>query len=512
MVFSLIAGITIFFSIDTIISLKDNFSRVTDETMPVIKSLEDLRFAALRIVSSTHEFGLIIAETKTADKAEKNQERKEENHIKSAKELYENALKRYEYLTNMNSPGKRDHVKNVHEAGQHFLQLSEQFIEMKEHGSAGLEILEIMKQFENAKIFFLNTINMHLDQEGKELQERRAKVASMYGNAIKTIFIVSGTTFFMALISSLIMSVFITRPIEKLKLAAAMIGQGALDTKVDIRSNDEIGELARSFNKMTCDLKKSRDELSSTTERLKQSNKELHEFLFIASHDLQEPLRKVMVFGDRLKDTDSEILSEKGRDYIERMQNTTRRMQVLINDLLSFARVSINTKPFIPVDLSMVAKNVTTDIKALIKQTGGSVEVKELAALDANPVQMHQLFFNIIDNALKFRKKNEPPVVTVQGAYIPKNGADQSSSSNECGLYQITIEDNGIGFDEKYAERIFRVFQRLHARNEYSGTGIGLSVCKKIVERHGGSISAKSAPGDGTKLIVTLPVKQSNGG
>jgi len=154
----------------------------------------------------------------------------------------------------------------------------------------------------------------------------------------------------------------------------------------------------------------------------------------------------------------------------------------------------------------MIATKVLSDMKARIEQTGARVEVKDLTVLNANPGQMQQLFYNIIDNAFKFSKKNEPPVITIKGEHIQKNENNPDDGSGESGLYQITVEDNGIGFDEKYAQRIFRVFQRLHARDEYSGTGIGLSVCKRIAERHGGSISAESSPGQGAKFVVTIPV------
>ncbi|RJQ46921.1 MAG: hypothetical protein C4538_05920 [Nitrospiraceae bacterium] len=239
-------------------------------------------------------------------------------------------------------------------------------------------------------------------------------------------------------------------------------------------------------------------------EKLKKSNRELEEFAYIASHDLQEPLRKIMSFGDRLKEKYSGAFDEKGLDYLERMQSAAFRMRNLIQGLLMFSRVTSKAQPFVPVNLSAVAQEVLSDMEIRIQESKGRIEVEHLPVVNADPMQMRQLMQNLISNALKFTKEGEAPVVKVSGA--PVTGQERTQDNE---LYQITIEDNGIGFDEKYADRIFGMFQRLHGRKEYEGTGIGLTVCKKIVERHGGSIAAKSVPGAGTKFIITLPAKQS---
>lgn len=258
------------------------------------------------------------------------------------------------------------------------------------------------------------------------------------------------------------------------------------------------------LDKKIIEQKRAETETIMYAEKLRMSNKELEEFAYIASHDLQEPLRKIMAFGDRLKDKYAEALDEQGRDYLGRMQNAARRMQSLINGLLAYSRVATKGQPFGPVDLSAVTKEVLSDLEVRIQEAGGVVEVASLPTLEADPLQMRQLFQNLIGNALKFHKKDEPPLVRISGELIqgPEDNADKS--------YQIIVEDNGIGFDGKYTDRIFGVFQRLHGRQEYEGTGIGLSVCKKIVERHGGKITAESAPGDGARFILSIPVKQKD--
>jgi PAS domain S-box-containing protein len=235
---------------------------------------------------------------------------------------------------------------------------------------------------------------------------------------------------------------------------------------------------------------------------LERSNTELQHFAYIASHDLQEPLRKVTAFGGRLQDKYAEVLGEQGLDYLNRMQGAARRMQSLINDLLTFSRVSTKTQAFETVNLRQVALDVVSDLEMRIEQTNAVVEIGELPVVDADPLQMRQLFQNIIANSLKFHKPGIPPHITIECHQHAVKGEDHD-------VCEIMFADNGIGFDVKYTDRIFEVFQRLHGRNEYEGTGIGLAICRKIAERHSGRIEAKSVPAEGSKFIISLPMKQS---
>ncbi|MCP6760856.1 MAG: PAS domain-containing protein [Fischerella sp. CENA71] len=236
-------------------------------------------------------------------------------------------------------------------------------------------------------------------------------------------------------------------------------------------------------------------------EELSRSNKELQEFAFVASHDLQEPLRKIKTFGDRLKASCGDVLPEQGQDYLERIQNAARRMQILIEDLLSLSRVTTRAQPFIPVDLSEITQEVLSDLEISIQQTGAKIEIGELSTINADPLQIRQLLQNLIVNALKFHRPEVTPIVKIYSQVLSE--PSEHSNTEKC---QIIVEDNGIGFNEKYLDRIFNVFQRLHGRSEYDGTGIGLAICRKIVERHHGNITAKSEPGEGAKFIVTLPI------
>ncbi len=231
---------------------------------------------------------------------------------------------------------------------------------------------------------------------------------------------------------------------------------------------------------------------------LQRSNADLEHFATVASHDLQEPLRKIQAFGGRLQSRYSDALPEQGQDFLGRMLNAAERMSTLIRDLLVFSRVTTRARPFEPVDLAEVARQVVADLELRIEQTGGRVELGELPRIDADPTQMRQLFQNLLGNALKFCRDGVAPEVRVS--------AEPVDDGKAC---RLVIADNGVGFDEKYLDRIFDVFQRLHGRGVFEGTGMGLAICRKLVERHGGNITAQSTPGQGSRFIVTLPFHQS---
>jgi light-regulated signal transduction histidine kinase (bacteriophytochrome) len=225
-------------------------------------------------------------------------------------------------------------------------------------------------------------------------------------------------------------------------------------------------------------------------------DKELQDFAFIASHDLQEPLRKVRSFGDMLVAKCGGSLDETSRDYIARMKRATERMQNLLDSLLLYSRVTTKTAPKKNTDLGKSVEAALSNLEMTVKEKNVCVEVGDLPTVQADGVQMIQLFQNLIGNALKYHRDGEAPQVRI---YSGKTG-------DEKGACQILVEDNGIGFEEKYLERIFLPFQRLHGRRSgYKGVGMGLAICKKIVDRHGGEITARSRLGKGSTFIVTLP-------
>jgi PAS domain S-box-containing protein len=239
--------------------------------------------------------------------------------------------------------------------------------------------------------------------------------------------------------------------------------------------------------------KHAEEELHEFARKLQQSNRELEDFAYVASHDLQEPLRKIQAFGDRLRARYGEALTAEGADYVERMQRAAGRMQKLINDLLAFSRITTKGQPFVPVDLGAVAHEVVHDLETRIHDSGGEVVVGAMPTIEADALQMRQMLQNLVGNALKFHRSEAPPRVEVEGAI-------------DDGMARIRVADNGIGFEERHADRIFTMFERLHSRGSYEGTGIGLAICRKIAQRHGGDITASSRLGEGSVFTVTIPI------
>ncbi len=233
--------------------------------------------------------------------------------------------------------------------------------------------------------------------------------------------------------------------------------------------------------------------LNKYAEELKRSNRELEDFAFIASHDLQEPMRKIAIFGGRLKEICKDKFDEKELFYLERMESATLRMQKFIDDLLEYARITTKSRPFQKIKLADVIHEVVSVFELELERLNAVVEIGDLPVLEADRTQMHQLFQNLFSNALKYRKSERVPNIKI------------SSKKLKNGQFEIYVEDNGIGFDEQYLDRIFKPFERLHGRSAYEGSGMGLALCQKIARRHGGNLDAKSREGEGSVFIVTLP-------
>ena len=253
------------------------------------------------------------------------------------------------------------------------------------------------------------------------------------------------------------------------------------------------------------DLETTTEMMVEYTKKLERSNRELVDFAYVASHDLQEPLRKIEAFGDRLVKKYISVLPEEGQMFVGRMQSAANRMRQLINDLLSYSRVTTAAAPMQTVALNDVLSGVLSDLQIRIEETGATIEVGELPKIEADPMQMRQLFQNLIGNAIKFRKKDVDPVVRITAEFIMTQDLAVPGRA-----VTIKVADNGIGFEQQFKDQIFVIFQRLHSRNEYEGTGIGLATCRKIVERHQGLIDAIGIQGEGSTFLITLPLSQSN--
>jgi light-regulated signal transduction histidine kinase (bacteriophytochrome) len=263
----------------------------------------------------------------------------------------------------------------------------------------------------------------------------------------------------------------------------------------------EVNERKASEEKVT-ELNK---QLLENISRLETANKDLDLFAFMASHDLQAPLRKIRMFSDRLLASQDNIFTKEGKLYLSRIQEVSKRMQELINDILRFSKISVEKQSFEAVDLNGVIVEVLSEMEAVILEKNAQIILDPLPVLPASTVLMGPLFSNLISNSLKYGKKGEPPRIHIR--YEEGPAMTMANGQELEGRYgRIYIEDNGIGFDQKYAEQIFDMFRRLHSNAEYEGTGIGLALCKKIVEMHNGFISARGKPGEGAVFIVALPL------
>ncbi|ASZ10163.1 PAS domain-containing protein [Chitinophaga pendula] len=238
---------------------------------------------------------------------------------------------------------------------------------------------------------------------------------------------------------------------------------------------------------------------------LRRSNKELEEFAYVASHDLQEPLRKILTFGDLLNNRYREQLGNDGKQYIDRMMKASQHMQQLINDLLTLSRISSRKPDTTSVKLDEVLQGVLADMEETIRENNAEIIIHPLPEIKGYHVQFQQLFTNLLGNAVKFRDKERPPRIEVSCRILNYQEVVALLLDVKHTWYEITVADNGIGFENIHSHRIFQVFQRLHGKTEYPGTGLGLSICQKIIENHGGKISATGIPGEGARFIIHLP-------
>lgn len=247
-------------------------------------------------------------------------------------------------------------------------------------------------------------------------------------------------------------------------------------------------------------------QLLQNIDKLEAANKDLDRFAFMASHDLQEPLRKIRIFTERLSHRLNGKMDEESVSYLDRIQRGTERMQNLIKDIMTFSRMSNDNGPFVDSDLNLLVGDVLVELEEIIREKSAKVELGQLPVMKLKPRLIHPLFYNLLNNAIKYSRKDVSPEIKIYSETISTMTAGNVTRSRR--FCRIFIEDNGIGFEQKYSEQIFEMFKRLHHHNEYEGTGVGLTLCKKIVEEHNGYIAAKSKPGKGSTFIITFPYQQ----
>lgn len=266
------------------------------------------------------------------------------------------------------------------------------------------------------------------------------------------------------------------------------------------------------FAKVTRDLterKSAEDKMKKKNAELEQMNQELMSFAYVSSHDLQAPLRKIQSFIHRIKEVDGETLSDKGKEYMQRIVNTTSHMQTLIEDLLAYSRTSTQERNFENVDLNEIIEIVKRDLDETIREKNAVIEALSLPTLEVIRFQFQQLFVNLLSNALKFSKKDIQPHILIKAEEVTADQIKGYTGDLTKRFHHIIIADNGIGFDEIYSIKIFEVFQRLHGQSEYNGTGIGLSICKRILDNHNGIIQAEGKLNEGATFHIYIPIERN---
>jgi signal transduction histidine kinase len=293
---------------------------------------------------------------------------------------------------------------------------------------------------------------------------------------------------------------------QELSLAANEIGSGNFNVKVKPRSEKDV--LGNAIKRMKDALRQYSEKMESLvklrTVELERSNDDLQQFAHVISHDLKEPVRKIATFSSRITEEFGDSLPEKMKFYLSKIESAANRMYSMIDGVLLYSSINPVESTAEKIDLNEVVRNIESDLEILIQQKKAVVRYQDLPTIDGSAILIYQLFYNLISNSLKFSKANEPPFISISAERVqkePANGVQDHSTDH----MQITVKDNGIGFNPSHAKAIFRTFSRLNAKDKYEGTGLGLALCKKIVERHGGTIEADGKEGAGASFLITLP-------
>ncbi len=477
-----------YFAIRVTNTSDNRFEELSKETIPTIRALEDLKFGGLRIVSSTAEFAWIRAESKAG---ERGGAAEEERLIESGRESYKDALKRYENLMTKFFPDEKRFFEDIRNAGQELQAKSEELIELKSRGADGPEVLEKKEAFEEVEKAFLRAVDTALAHEINEFAERDRKVQASIATAVKTIVTVTAFAFGIAVLLGIFVPRSISNPLRELRDAAFKIKGNGFNTRVEIRSKDEVGELARAFNEMAEDLGKSRHELLEAQERLVRTERlaAIGELSAGVAHELRNPLGAIKnaTYYIKGKLDGSEVVKDnpRVREFLGLMDEEVEACNRIITDLMDFARV--NPPKVSPIKLDTVLDNALSRLE--IKQ--GVKVIKDfepaLPEVMVDTDQMRRAFANLIKNA---------------DEAMPEGGTLTISARSADGLGEVKIRDSGHGISEQDLPKIFDPLFTTKAR----GIGMGLAIVKQIIERHKGSLDVSSQPGKGTTFTVRMPL------
>jgi len=431
----------------------DTLQKGMENTSELILAIDNLHIASLNAESSTKSY-LLTKESSTLGPLLESLTELDENIARVTAEKSESLPQQKRIKTYLNTA---------------ILQVSQ----LKQHADKASED----KQSALALVRTIEKTALDLRQQYNRILEEETAIRDIQRNFLNNVK--------REAISNIVWFSFIS--ISLVLLTMALVFKNLRDSKrAEVSLSNANADLEEKVQARTAKLQLLADELN-------KSNRELEDFAFVASHDLQEPLRKIQAFSDRLENSYRNELDDRGRDYLMRMKNAAARMSLLINDLLALSRVATKRKPFVTQPLKPIVDGALDDLEVVIEETKANIQIASLPTVSCDDSQLRQLFFNLIANALKFRKSNVVPEISI--AEVPTD-----DPQSVC----ILVKDNGIGFDPQYEEKIFSPFQRLHERSEYPGTGIGLTLCRRIVERHGGVITSHSEVGIGASFYITL--------
>lgn len=506
---------TVLFCLDTNKKIREGFEALGDDIMPGAIAMAEMEG---KCQQAAHELMGFIAIAGEDEKKEKAIQADLESLEKTATEH----LERGKHIDLEDQEAARQLMTET----ERFASACTEIVNLKKKGLNTNELLEKKKNsFNPALDSLMSLLTKHKAAHMLELAKAEGAVSQANIRGEQVALAVSFSVIFISAVIALVTRGSIVRPLHALHKGTEIIGKGNLDYKVATKVKDEIGQLSRAFDAMTRNLKISTisiDKLDAinqrlydnekqllaanqqleseiaerekTQEALENSNRELTDFVYVASHDLREPLRKISSFGQLLQKSLQGKLSGDDQENLNFMIDGSDRMTMMIDGLLTYSRVNTKDTMFETVDLNEVIEQLKKlELGMLLKETGSTIEVPQpLPKVYADPVQMEQLLQNLIANGIKYHDKDVTPKISIKAKEVSGNKV------------RIEVQDNGIGIAPEYREEIFKMFKRLHSRKEYDGCGIGLSVCKKIVNRHGGRIGVESKPGAGSTFWFTI--------